>query len=76
MKHTILLSRILNDQRVPEYAVRFVLYHEMLHMYHGVRTIRGNRYAHTPEFRRDEQKFENYAEAEKALQGLEKLLKQ
>lgn len=71
----ILLSRILNDRRVPEFAVKFVLYHEMLHMYHGVRTIHGNRYAHTPEFRRDEQKFEHYAEAERALQGLQNLLK-
>jgi len=72
--NVILISRILNDRRVPEFAVKFVLYHEMLHIYHGYKTVNGCHYAHTPEFRRDEQKFEQYAEAEKALQCVRKLV--
>ena len=69
----ILISRILNDRRVPEYAVRFVLYHEMLHIVHGFHVQNGRHFSHTAEFIEDERKFEQYEAAEKALRMVRKL---
>lgn len=71
----ILISKILNDRRVPEFAVRFVLYHEMLHIVHGFHVQNGRHFAHTPEFMEDEKRFERYEEAEKVLRSVRKLTK-
>lgn len=68
----ILISKLMNDQRVPELAVRFVMYHEMLHIKHGVFEVNGRRMAHTPEFLAEERMFIGYAEAEKMLSQLTK----
>ncbi len=71
----ILISRIMNDHRVPELAVRFVMYHEMLHIKHGIFEQNGRVMAHTPEFLADERQFIGFAEAEKILMNLENLVK-
>lgn len=73
VSNMILISKILNDRRVPEFAVRFVLYHEMLHIVHGYYVQNGRHFAHTPEFLEDERKFEQYEEAERALRMIKKL---
>ena len=72
---TICISRILNDQRVPENAVRFILYHEMLHIKHGLHRVSGRALAHTPEFRADEARFPNRDEIENTLRKLREIVK-
>ncbi len=67
---TILLSSTLDDPAVPRYATAFVLYHEMLHKFVGVKKINGRRYAHTRAFRRLERLFEQYEEAQAVLRQL------
>ena len=71
----ICISRIMNDRRVPEIAVRFVLYHEMLHIKHGLRQVSGRSVSHTPAFRADEMKFEGWQEATRIHQQLRNLVK-
>ncbi len=71
----ICLSRILNDSRVPEVAVRYVLYHEMLHIKHGLQNVAGRSFAHTPEFRRDEMRFKGWEEASAIHQKLRDIVK-
>lgn len=72
---TIIISRSLDDQKVPQYVVEFVVFHEMLHIWHPTRHHNGRRYNHTPTFRRDEEKFENFEEAENWIERNAKFLK-
>ncbi len=67
---TIVISRALNDVEVPEYLVEYVLYHEMLHLKHPARMVDGRRIYHSPAFRRDERRFDRYAEALAALEEI------
>jgi hypothetical protein len=46
------------------------MYHELLHKKHGETIINGRRFVHTPEFRREEQQFEQYAKATAFLNKL------
>ncbi|MGI8810987.1 MAG: SprT-like domain-containing protein [Pyrinomonadaceae bacterium] len=62
--NTVVVSRSLDARDVPKYIVEYVVFHEMLHIYHPTQHINGRRYNHTPEFRRDEAKFEFFHEAE------------
>ena len=62
--NTIIISKTLDDKKVPEFVVEFVVYHEMLHIFHPTQIKNGRRYHHTNEFKVDEEKFENFAEAE------------
>lgn len=71
----ICISKIFNDKRVPIIAVEFVLYHEMLHIKHGLRHEAGRSYSHTPEFRLDEQKFKGWQEATAIHYKLRELVK-
>lgn len=61
---TIVVSRSLDDRNVPKYVVEFVVFHEMLHIFHPTTHKNGRRYNHTPEFRRNERKFLYFTEAE------------
>lgn len=61
--NTLVISRLLDDPHIPDFVFEYVLYHEMLHLVHPPRTIRGKRYFHTSEFQQDEKKFPRYAEA-------------
>lgn len=67
----IVISRSLDDERIPEFVVEFVLYHEMLHLKHPSRIVDGRRVYHTPAFRRDERRFARYEEAVEALESIE-----
>ena len=64
VNETIVISKTLDAQDVPEWVVEFVLYHEMLHIKHPARLINGRRYSHTKAFRAEEQRFPLYAEAQ------------
>lgn len=61
---TIIISRSLDDVKIPNYVVEFVVFHEMLHILHPTTLRSGRRYNHTPQFRRDEKKFIHFREAE------------
>lgn len=72
---TIVISRSLDDAKVPRYVVEYVVYHEMLHIFHPTMHRNGRRYNHTPAFRRDEEKFAFFDEAEKWIEKNAKNLK-
>ncbi len=65
---TIVISKSLDDQSVPPFVVEFVVFHEMLHIFHPTEHRDGRHYNHTPQFRRDEKKFSFYAEAERWIE--------
>ncbi|QDL08826.1 M48 family peptidase [Brasilonema octagenarum UFV-E1] len=66
----VMIALTLDNASIPEFVVEFVLYHELLHKYHGATWINGRRMVHTTEFRRDERKFKLYKEAEEWLNNL------
>lgn len=63
----IVLNRMLDRKEVPDYVVAYVLYHEMLHLKHPMKFARCRRESHSPEFRREEKCFADYARAIKFL---------
>lgn len=65
---TVVVSRSLDSRDVPKYVVEYVVFHEMLHIHHPTQHINGRRYNHTPAFRRDEEKFEFFQEAERWIE--------
>lgn len=60
----IIISKSLDEKTVPKYVVEYVVYHEMLHIKHPVYEKNSRRYIHTPEFKKDEEKFAYFEEAE------------
>lgn len=66
----VVMSLTLDDARIPEFVVEFVLYHELLHKYHGATWVNGRRIVHTPKFRQDERQFKLYEEADGWLKKL------
>jgi hypothetical protein len=72
---TVVISRSLDDGKVPRYVVEFVVFHEMLHIFHPTEHRNGRRYNHTARFRRDERKFAYYEEAENWIERSAKSLK-
>ena len=60
----IIISKSLDDANVPAYVAEFVVFHEMLHIFHPTTLRDGRRYNHTRKFRRDEKKFARFTEAE------------
>ncbi|MDQ3132838.1 MAG: SprT-like domain-containing protein, partial [Acidobacteriota bacterium] len=61
---TIIISKSLDDKKVPPFVVEYVVFHEMLHIFHPTEHRDGRRYNHTPQFRRNERKFQYFEEAE------------
>jgi hypothetical protein len=64
---TIVISKTLDSDDVPDYVVEYILYHEMLHIKHRARLINGRRHRHTKAFRSDELRFPHYHEAQRWL---------
>ena len=65
--HVIVLSRSLDTLEAPEKAVRFVMFHEMLHLRYPTESRGARRCVHTPDFKWAERQFAEYAEAKEAL---------
>lgn len=65
---TIVISKSLDSINVPKYVVESVVYHEMLHIHHPTVHHNGRRYNHTAAFRRDEEKFAYFNEAERWIE--------
>ena len=68
--NAIVVSRAFDHQRVPRYAVEYIVYHEMLHLKHPVKLRGSRRCVHGPEFRADEKLF---PESERAKAFLKRL---
>jgi hypothetical protein len=64
----VAISKSLDSTGVPRYVVEYVIFHEMLHIAHPTKHVNGRRYNHTPAFKRDEQKFKYFEEAERWIE--------
>jgi SprT-like family len=65
--NTITISKTLDSHDVPEFFLEYILYHEMLHIKHPARLIKGRRYYHTAAFRSEEQRFPRYQASQEWL---------
>ncbi len=72
---TVIVSRSLDDKKVPRFVVEYVVFHEMLHIFHPTIHRNGRRFNHTPAFRRNERKFQYFEEAESWIERNVKHLK-
>lgn len=72
---TVIVSRSLDDRKVPRFVVEYVVFHEMLHIFHPTEHRNGRRYNHTPAFRRNERKFQYFDAAEDWIERNVKHLK-
>jgi hypothetical protein len=61
--NTIVVSRVFDRPSSPRYAIEYLLYHEMLHLKHPVRMRGLRRCVHSPEFKAEEARFPQLAEA-------------
>jgi SprT-like family protein len=66
----ILLNRRMDHPAVPQVAVEYVLYHEMLHVKHPTRRSGCSLVSHSPEFRAEEKLFSDFARARRILDHL------
>ena len=55
--NTIVVSRVFDRPDTPRCAIEYLLYHEMLHLKHPVRTRAGRRCIHSREFQAEERLF-------------------
>jgi hypothetical protein len=65
--NAIILSCLLDDAEAPELAVKYVVYHEMLHLRHPTVHKKARRCVHTAEFKAEEKRFPEYSEAKMLL---------
>jgi hypothetical protein len=72
IRDTVMISSTLDCADIPEYVLDFVVFHELLHKKLGVDWRNGRQAVHTPEFKVEERRFEQYAAAEAALAALAK----
>jgi len=68
--HTIMISRVFDDLRVPRLALEYVMFHEMLHLYYPTQHKGTRRCVHTPEFKAHEKRFPQFEEAKTLLKKL------
>jgi len=61
--NTIVVSRVFDRPSSPRYAIEYLLYHEMLHLKHPVRARGLRRCIHSADFKADEARFPQLAEA-------------
>jgi predicted metal-dependent hydrolase len=68
--NAIIISRVFDHFAVPQYAVEYIVYHEMLHLKHPVKLRGSRRCVHSDEFRAEERLFPHLAEANRFLKRL------
>jgi predicted metal-dependent hydrolase len=66
----ILLNRRMDREGVPQFAVEYVLFHEMLHVKHPTRRSGCSLVSHSREFRQEEKRFEEFERARRTLDQL------
>ncbi len=69
-RNRVVLSRTLDQKKVPAHVVEFVLYHELLHIKHGETWKNGRCLVHTPAFKQEERLYQHYQDAEPILAKL------
>jgi predicted metal-dependent hydrolase len=67
--HVIVLSRLLDSEMAPRLIVKFVMFHEMLHLRHPTQHKGSRRCVHTPQFKQAEREFTGYTEARQQLKA-------
>jgi hypothetical protein len=67
---TVMVSKSLDQKKIPEYVVDFVMYHELLHKKLGAKLVNKRRAVHTSTFRNEESKFKKLDQAQKWLNKL------
>ena len=67
---TVMVNMAMDSKTVPEPAVDFIVYHELLHRQLGVIWQSDRMAAHTPEFRERERQFRQYDQAKAVLRKL------
>jgi hypothetical protein len=67
---TVMVNMVLDGKTVPEFAVDFIVYHELLHKQLGILWQSNRMAAHTPEFRERERAFKQYDQAKAVLRKL------
>jgi hypothetical protein len=68
--NTIVISRVLDDDRVPGFVLDYVLYHELLHVLFPIEYGADRRRVHPPTFKQAERRFPRWQEAERWLEKL------
>jgi predicted metal-dependent hydrolase len=68
--NAIVVSRVFDHPRVPQYAVEYIVYHEMLHLKHPVKLRGSRRCVHSTEFQAEERLFPHLADAQRFLKLL------
>jgi predicted metal-dependent hydrolase len=68
--NTIVVSRVFDHPRVPQYAVEYIVYHEMLHLKHPVKLRGSRRCVHSAEFQAEEKLFPQLEEAKRFLKEI------
>ena len=61
--NAIRINPVLDNPRVPRFYIEFIVYHEMLHAFIGVKSKNGRRSIHSKEFREGEKVFKDYEKA-------------
>lgn len=61
--HLVRVHPTLDRESVPEWFVRYILFHELLHAELGIQRNGARRVIHGPEFRRREREYPDYARA-------------
>jgi len=67
---TVMVNMVLDGKPMPEFAVDFIVYHELLHKQLGIIWQSNRMAAHTPEFRERERAFKQYDQAKAVLRKL------
>lgn len=70
---TVRINPVLDKPQIPLLFLEYIVYHEMLHAFIGVKEKDGRRQVHSKEFREKEKEFKKFEEAlrwERANRGL------
>ncbi len=65
----LVISRVFDQSTVPEDIVRYLVYHEMLHIYFPTERKNGRRIIHPPAFRKTEKQFPGYQDIQNWLKS-------
>jgi hypothetical protein len=68
--NAIVVSKIFDHPRVPQYVVEYIVYHEMLHLKHPVKLRGSRRCVHSGEFQAEERLFDRFEDAKEFLKRL------